>query len=157
MKKKKKVSKPDPVFLSSAQVGDLIYGAVKNIIDLKTHVDDEGYKFLLILDCIVPEECIPSGQEPENEEESFDIMAAHTVLELSEYFDAILSVKQEDGVLYRGFSTVAIGQENMAAFVRSLSELEEYWAAIDQGIEDEESFKNKAVGKNLVQGNETIN
>ena len=157
MKKKKKSKSYKPVLLSPTQVGDLIHGAVRNLVDLKTHVDDDGYRFLLTLDCIVPEECIPANQEAESEEETLDIMAAHTVLELSEYFEAILAIKHEDDKFYRGFSTVSINLDNMSAFVSSLSELEEYWAAIDQGIEDEEAFKNKAVGKNLVEGNETVN
>lgn len=152
-----KTKKIDPIFLSSSQVGHLINGSVKNLIHLNVHADDTGYKFLLVLDCIVPEACIPVDQEPHSEEECDEIIGAHTILELADYIEVILPVKHIDGKYYRGFSTIYIDESNIAAFVDSLGDLEYYWAEIDQGISDEEEAKTKTAGKNVVEGNDTVN
>jgi hypothetical protein len=153
-KKKSKKSQPIPVDLTANQVGHLITGAVKNLIDLDLHVSEEGIKYLLILDCIVPEGCIPASQEPDDEEID-NIIDAYTINELRDYFEAILSIRR-DGVSYRGFSTININEDNVADFVDCLSELESYWMEIDQGIEDERDLKSKTEGKNLVEGNGTV-
>jgi len=151
---KKKVPQ---VFLSALQVAHLISSSAKNLIDLKIHEDEEGYRFLLILDCISPEECIPHDQESDSDDEIFNIICAHNIFELNDWFDAIISVKHDDDKFYRGFSTVAIDDNNMAEFVQALSLLDDFWAEIDQSIEDEEELQKKIKGKNFIQGNGTVN
>jgi hypothetical protein len=146
-----------PVLLSPNQIGHLIWGTVKNLVDLSIHADVDGARFLLILECVSPKDCIPANQEPKSDQEKLDITGAHTVLELMDYFEAIVSVKHEDGKYYRGFSTIAIDLDNMADFVDSLRELEDYWAEIDQELENEENLKSKIEGKNIVAGNNTVN
>lgn len=152
MAKKKKPQ----VFLSSQQVAHIIHGSAKNLIDLKIHEDEEGYRFLLILDCMAPDECIPHDEESEDDDEVFDIICAHSIFDLSDWFDVIVSVQHEDGKFYRGFSTVVINDDNMAEFVQALSLLDDFWAEIYKNIEDDEELQKKIKGKNFVDGNGTV-
>ena len=155
MTKKKKSKKTNPVYITPAQVGHLINGTIKNLIDFKFHADEEGIRFLLVLDCIAPETCISINKEPESEEEIFDIMCAHAVPELSEYFENVMRVKIEDGKHYRGFSTIPLNLENLPGFIFALSELDNYWTEIDQEIENQNEIEMK--DKNFVEGNGTVN
>jgi hypothetical protein len=154
---KKKVKKVDPIYLTSNQVMHLIYGTIRNLIDLQVHYTDTGYHFLLILDCVIPDGCIGVREEPETDEEILDILCAHSVPELSEYFDNILSVSQDGETFHRAFSTVEINADNLAAFVDALSDLDLYWEEIDQEIRSDADLKEKIKGKNFVEGNGTVN
>ena len=152
---KKKSSKS--VLLTPGQVGHLINGTLKNLIDFKVSADRDGLRFLLILDCVFPEICIPIDQEPDMEEDAFNIMVAHGVAELEEYFETIMRVKWEDDKHYRSFATVPINMENLPEFAMALSEVDDFWDELERDAENEEDFKRKTKGKNIVEGNGTVN
>jgi hypothetical protein len=145
------------VLLTPGQVGHLITGTFKNLIDFKVSAEADGLRFLIILDCVFPEGCIPVEQEPETEDEALDIMNCHIVTELEGFFEAIMRVKWEDGNHYRGFATIPINLENLPEFAMALSDIDEFWIEMDQDIENEEDLKRKTKGKNVVEGNGTIN
>lgn len=152
------MSKKKQVNLSVTQVSHLIYGAVRNLVDLKTFEFEGGYRFLLILDCLNPDDCIPNNQEPETEEELIDIAGCHGVLELYDFFDNVLAIKDEvEEKYFRAYDTIEINKDNMADFVNVLTELDDYWNDLDRQIEEEADFSKKALGKNFVPGNETVN
>lgn len=155
MTKNTKSKKSSPVFLSASQVSHLIGGAVKNLVDIKFHESEEGYRFFLIVDCINPEDCIPVDQEIESDEEYLDILLAHGLPELAEYFEAVVPIRPDGKTFFKGFSTTFINQDNIAAFIKSLWDLETYWDNMDKEIEHERELKIK--GKNLVEGNGTLN
>ena len=157
MAKKTKPRKSEEVSLSQTQLSHLIHGAVRNIVDLKVSETKNGVRFLFILDCLNAEDCIPANVEPESEEEIVDIAACHGVVELYEYFENVVSIRNDQNVSFRAFDTVEINKKNMGNFVKCLTELDDYWNQIDKDLEDEQDFKNKTQGKNLVQGNETLN
>lgn len=154
---KKKNKSTTPVRLTPNQIGHLVWGSSRNLIDLKIHEDEEGIKLLFIMECIVPEECIPVDQVPETEEEVSDIVSSHMLFEVSNHIEAVISLEHDDGKQYRGFSTGYLNQDNIANFLNCLSDLDDYWISIDQRIEDDENFTKATEGKNLVRGNETVN
>lgn len=157
-KKRKPKEAPRPVFLSPNQVGTLIEGAVQNLIDMQIHADPTGYKFLIIPRCIFEEDCIPVNQEPESDEEYFQIFCAHLIPELGEYVEMVIAIKsQDDGTYHRGFSTIYINEDNMADFIDALQDLEEHWAEVNDEMAQQEELENKTKGKNIVAGNGTVN
>lgn len=146
-----------PIILTPDQIAYIIHGTVKNLIDLHTNVDGDGYRFLFIMDCMSPEDCIAVDEEPETDEEILDIVASHMLLELNDFFDVIMSIKHEDEKVYRAFSTVPITLENMSDFIDALGELDAYWEEINQSVTDDETAKELTKGKNVVSGNGTVN
>ena len=124
---------------------------------MKISADAGWYKFLLILECVSPEACLPVDQEPETETDYVDIILAYSISELTDFFEVILPVEYEDGKTYRGFTTINIDEYNISAFIDAISELGEYWAEVDRDLDQKEDFNKKIKGKNFVQGNGTIN
>lgn len=157
MTKRVKTKKIKNIELSSNQVGHLIDGAVENLVDLKIHSDETGHRFLLILECLADDSCIPVNKEPKTDKEYFDIICAHEIAELDRYIEVILPIKLEDGKMYRGFSTITMDKTNIGNFVDSLSKLEDHWAGIYSRMEEEEDFTNKTKNKNFIEGNDTVN
>lgn len=157
--KKKKSKIIEPIELTCAQLSHIIRGSIKNLVDLEIHHEEELgiHKFLIVVDCLYPEECIAANIEPETDEQIENILFAHSVSPLSNFFEAILSMRKEESKSYRGFSTIAIDQENMPEFLSALSELDDYWFEVGQDIEEEMDFKAKTKGKNVVEGNDTVN
>src|ERR1035437_6430346 len=101
-KKKKTKAKPkapkfNHIFLSPNQVGHLIDGAINNMVDLKIHADEVGFKFLIVLDQVVDKGCIPVTQEPKTDEEHVDILCAHLIAELFDFIEVALPIRQPDG------------------------------------------------------------
>jgi hypothetical protein len=157
---KKKVNrsvKEKSIKLTINQVAHIINGSIKNLIDLKTNESEEDHRFLLILDCLTKEDCIPVTQEPKTDQQYVDIICAHAIDELDRFIEVILPVKGSDGNFYRGFSTVKINDSNIASFLAALAELEDYWMGVDGRIQEEEDLQAKIKGLNIVQGNDTVN
>jgi len=152
MAKKKKEIK-----LTSVQILHLLTSTVKNMIDFKFDEARDGLRFLIMLDCVFPEECIPIDQEPDGTDECFNIMVAHAVAELSPFFKTSMRIKGPDGTPYRSFDTIPINKSNLAEFVSCLAEIDSFWAEMDQQVTEMEEVKGKTEGKNVVEGNNTVN
>jgi len=150
-------TKSKPLSLSLTQVSHLIYGTVRNLVDLKISETENGFRFFIIAECIDPEGCIEPSEEPESEDDLLEIAAAHGVVELYEFFDSIASIKNDKNEYYRAFSTIYVNKSNIADFVQSLSALDENWDENDAAVEAEEDFKSKIEGKNYVESNGTVN
>lgn len=150
--------KKKQINLSLTQISHLIYGAIRNLIELKSFESENGYRFMLILDCLNPEECIPNNQEPETEEELIDIAGCHNVLEICDFFENVMSIKDDvEQRYFRAYDTIDINKDNVADFVKCLNDLDNYWNKVDKDIADEADFAEKAKGKNFISGNGTIN
>jgi hypothetical protein len=150
-------TKKEEVVLTLTQLSHLIDGTIRNLNSLQTNQTKNGYRFLLTPDPLVEDACIPASQEPETPDEVLDIAASHGVLELYEFFENVGSMKTDKDEFFRFFSTIEINGKNMAGFVKALAEIDENWAQSDLEIEQEEDLKGKIEGKNLVEGNDTIN
>lgn len=141
--------------LSLTQVAHLVNGAIRNNIDLKTNKAKDGYRFFIIMECLDKDACISVDQDPETEEELIEIAVAHNVGGLYSFFESIITVTNEKEESYRAFETKPINKRNLAKFVRLLGDLDDYWAQIDDEMEKDEYVKTS--GKNVVEGNDTVN
>lgn len=146
-----------PIDLSTTQLVHLIYGAMKNLVDLKVTETKDGVEFLLILDCLDSQKCIPATKEPESEEEVLDIAEAYMAYDLYDFFKTVATVKTDDGRYFRSFDLIKINKNNISQFVECLSILDDLWINLDQKAEEEDILENSIKGKNFVQGNGTIN
>lgn len=154
----KKINKSRPLIpISPLQVGHIVKGTVKNMLDMKVNVDIDGIRFLLLLDCVFPKQSFPIDQEPESDEDVADILCSHMVSELGEFTENILRIKWEDGQKYRAISTIPLNSDNLPEFIEALSDLDACWSEMEDDINQQEDLKNKIKGKNIVQGNNTIN
>lgn len=154
---KKKTKKIKRVDLTDTQICHLIYGAVRNAIDVKSETTKNGYRFAIIPACVDPTTCIAMDETPESNEEVFDIADAHRVLDLMEFIENISIIKSELGEYFRCFETIDIDAENVGDFVDVLGEIDTYWANVDSDLDQEDAIKAKTLGKNFVEGNETVN
>ena len=135
--------------LSLNQVKHLIGITIRNAVDLVGRNEKDGYRFVVLLDCLNPEECIPHNQMPETEEEQIDIMCAHRLMEISPFLANLMSIRRE-GKSYRGVETVTINNKNFEDFLEALDDLDSFW---------EEALADDPVdltGKNLIEGNGTV-
>lgn len=146
----KKKLKPLP--LSVTQLEHLISVSIRNNLDIVGGPLDGGYKFMIILDCLAPEDCIPHDVPPENEEESWDILESHGVAELAEFLDNIMGVSK-DGEVFRAVETCVIDSNNIEEFLLILEGMCLYWDEIMDKHEEVVDLK----GKNIVEGNGTVN
>lgn len=130
---------------------------MRNVIDIHTSETDDGRFFIIILDCLDPENCIPVNHDPETDDDVLNVFNSHAILELFDFFEDMLTVKHESGEYFRAFRTIEINKNNVGSFIENLSLIDDYWAEVDEEIEIEEDYKKKTAGKNVVEGNGTVN
>ena len=135
--------------LSVKQLEHLISVSIRNNLDVVGGIADDGYRFMIILDCLAPEDCIPHDQVPESDEEEQDILDCHGVSELG-FFLASLMGLRIDGKPTRAVETIIINNNNLEEFLKTLDSMCNYW---DEMMEDEPV---NVKGKNVVEGNGTI-
>jgi hypothetical protein len=156
-----KKTKKEELTLTKTQLSHLIDSTVRNLNSLQSYETKKGnYKFLLMPDPMWEDGCVPANQPPETDEETWDIGLVHGVFELYDFFANIGSMRAETpggDTFFRFFETVEINSKNVGAFVKALSEIDEVWAQSDMEMEQEEDLKSKTEGKNLVDGNDTVN
>ena len=153
----KKQKQSQTINLSISHLIHIIKGSLRNLIELEIHEDEKGLQFLFVMDCLAPESCLSIENDPESDEEFIDIVSSHSMIHLIDFFDSLIRVDGPDNVKYRGFSTLHIDKDNIASFIVALSEADEYWNEIDDMVEQKEELENKTKGKNVVEGNGTIN
>jgi hypothetical protein len=136
--------------LSLNQFETLIAISLRNSLDVVGKETPNGYQFLILLDCLAPEDCIPHDEIPEGEEEIHEILDAHGITELSDFLSNILGMRRDD-VPVRAVETVAINSKNVGEFLEILDGMCNYWDSI---LEDDEP---NVAGKNVVEGNDTVN
>ncbi len=136
--------------LSAKQLENLISISVRNSLDVVSEPTSNGFKFLIVLECLNPEMCIPPDLKPESKEEELDLLEGHGVAELFEFVGYTLSVKI-DGKHTRAIETVPINGKNVTEFLQILDNMCNYW---DEVLEEEPLNLN---GKNVVEGNGTLN
>lgn len=136
--------------LSLKQLEYLISCTVRNHLDLIGGEDGGGYRFTILLDCLNPKGCIPHGKIPSDEQEEFDILESHGVLELAPFLSNIMGIRK-DGKLLRAVETGIIDSSNIDEFLLTLDEMDRFWDEIT-GAEAPD-----LEGKNLIEGNGTVN
>lgn len=144
---KKKPTRPQ---LSLNQLEQLVSIAVRNNLDIVGEEFDDGYQFVIMLDCLDPEGCIPHDQEPEDDEETWGILEAHGVAELAGFINNIMGLSRE-GEFMRAVETGIIDSSNIEEFLSTLDAISNYWDDIAEN--NEPDLKNK----NVVAGNGTLN
>lgn len=137
--------------LSIKQLELLISISLRNSLDVLGREVEDGYQFLIVLDCLAPEDCIPHDEVPDGEEETQEILECHGVTELNSFLANILGMRKDD-VPVRAVDTVSINSKNVGEFLEILDGMCRYW---DDILEDSEEVNVE--GKNVVPGNETVN
>ncbi len=151
-------TKKESVTLTLTQLSHLINSTIRNLNSFQTYETKKGhYKFLLMPDAMSDDGCIPANQPPETDEENWDICLVHGVFELLDFFANMGSFRNDKDECFRFFETVEISNKNVGAFLKALAEIDEVWAQSDIDMESEEDLKGKIEGKNLVDGNDTVN
>jgi len=138
--------------LSVRQLETLISISIRNSLDVVGGELDGGYRFMIALDCLEPADCIPHSQVPDGEDEYMAILECHGVVELYPFLANIMGLKK-DGEAFRAVETIVVDSNNVEEFLEILDEMCSYW----DSIMDEEEKPVDLKGKNVIEGNGTVN
>jgi len=135
--------------LSITQLEYLISLSLKNCVQAIGENTPKGIKFLVVLETLDPNSCIPIDEEPGDEEEELEILDACGVIDLSEFINFIMVV-EKDGQAFRAVEIKPINPKNVGKFLSILDDMDAFWEKMM------EETPISLEGKNVVEGNGTV-